>query len=110
MWQVIKLLRFDGAITYSTSGGDTVTKPRQTERAAFMDANGKDPLIPPPHYEGRYDYTVGKTCSHCKRYRKFEYFGTKRIRGVVYMQSWCRFCCAEWAAEQRRQSVLNLLG
>lgn len=103
--------REDGLITYEPSSDVIVSQQRTTEREAFEVASGKTSSEPtPPPSKDRYDYTVGKSCSKCKRYRKFMYYGTKRIRGVVYMQSWCNMCMAEWAQEQYRKSSMILRG
>lgn len=92
----------DGAVTYSTGGGETVTKPRQTERAAFLDANGKEPLqaIGSTFYtpENIHDR---KKCSRCQVSKLLKYFTKiKKRNGLVIFNSWCLDCRAEWARVQ----------
>lgn len=92
----------DGTVTYNTSGGETVTKPRKTERAAFLDASGKEPL----QAIGNTFYTPEnvhdrKPCSRCKSSKLLKMFTkiTKR-NGLVIYHSWCNECRAEWSRVQ----------
>lgn len=102
--------REDGLITHETPSDDVVSHQRETERLAFESASRKKPEeVPSPNRE-HYDANDGKKCSNCKRWHKLIYFRTKRIRGVLYYESWCNFCCAEYAREQYRKSALLLRG
>lgn len=102
--------REDGLITHEMSSDTVVSHQRETERIAFEHASGEKPHEPAPVSREPYHANEGKKCSRCKQWRKLQYFGTKRIRGVIYVQSWCNFCMAEWAAEQYRKSTLILRG
>lgn len=78
---------------------------RPTERGALLQAGGviagepNAPLLDTPNrFETR---AARRRCSHCKVWKLGHEFSTRqRGNGAVYLQSWCKTCCADYARQQ----------
>lgn len=103
----------DGStITYQQSG-EIVTRVRETEKAAFLDASGKEKLEPDPSPFDKPDkYRERRPCT-CKnhqgnKWRPVSEFSVRKTKnGKMYPQSWCRACCAEYARQQYQNALRN---